>query len=164
LRLATDATSSAHSLSRSAFLRYKTNMKLRHAAALTLVGWYLLAPLPQISPTTHLPTSQADLNVPFRYWMHWSSFDSAKKCEVERQRQIRLYFQNHAKFQKEQSVQQEEAFEKGLDHAENRPTGWNHALHGSYGFGVTSALSAQCIGTDDPRLEDKSAIPPISTW
>src|SRR5271156_2666492 len=138
-------------------------MNPRHAAALALVGWYLLAPLPQINPATHLPTGQADLNVPFRYWMHWSSFDSAKKCETERQRQIHLYFQNDAKLRNEQSEQQEEAFEKGEDQAQNKPTGWHHALHGSHGFGVTSALSAQCIGTDDPRLEDKSAVPPIST-
>ena len=87
----------------------------------------------------------------------------ALKHEVDKRKNIPTA-EYESVVQKEQSAQQQEAFEKGLDHAENRPTGWNHALHGSYGFGVTSALSAQCIGTDDPRLEDKSAVPPISTW
>ena len=139
-------------------------MKTRHAAALALVGWYLLTPIPQIDPATQLPTGYADKSVPFRYWTNWGSFDSAKECEAEIQRQIHLGLQIDAELRNRQSEQEKEAFWEGMDKAEKKPKGWNHALHGSNGFGVTSALSAKCIGTDDPRLEDKSAVPPLSTW
>jgi len=43
-------------------------MDPRHAAALTLVGWYLMMPFPD------------DLSAPIAYWMHSDSFDSATEC------------------------------------------------------------------------------------
>jgi beta-glucosidase-like glycosyl hydrolase len=139
-------------------------MKSRHAVALALVGWYLLTPIPQIDPATHLPTGDADLSVPFRYWTNWGIFDSAKKCEAEIQRQIHLNLQNDAKLWSRQSDQEKEAIWEGMDKAEKLPKGWNHALHGSNGFGATSALNARCVATDDPRLKEKSDVPPLSTW
>jgi hypothetical protein len=44
-------------------------MKTRHAAALALVGWYLMAPL---SLQTNLPISE---------WNHIGSYDKATDCE-----------------------------------------------------------------------------------
>jgi hypothetical protein len=52
-------------------------MKPRHAAALALVGWYLLTP----------PLDQdgkVDWSAPYSQWMHLASYDTAEKCERER--------------------------------------------------------------------------------
>jgi hypothetical protein len=47
-------------------------MKPRHAAALALVGWYLMVP-----PSEHV-------NLPISRWNHIASFDTADKCEADR--------------------------------------------------------------------------------
>jgi len=52
-------------------------VKPRHAAALALVGWYLLTP----------PLDQNrkfDWSAPYSQWIHFASYDSAEKCENER--------------------------------------------------------------------------------
>ena len=54
----------------------KEAMKLRHAAALALVGWYLMTP-PFVN-------NRADLNTPLSRWTILGSFDSAEKCEEDR--------------------------------------------------------------------------------
>jgi hypothetical protein len=48
-------------------------MKLRHAPALALAGWYLMMP-----PAA--PGGQPDLNAPFSRWQIAESFDSALDC------------------------------------------------------------------------------------
>jgi hypothetical protein len=50
-------------------------VKPRHAATLTLVGWYLLIPL------------EGHYDAPFTYWSHYDSYDTAKECS---QAQIEL--------------------------------------------------------------------------
>ena len=47
-------------------------MKSRHAAALALVGWYLLV------PNVHLP------DLPLNRWSQWDSYDTAKECSEGR--------------------------------------------------------------------------------
>ena len=47
-------------------------MNLHHAAALALVGWYLLVP------------PSFDSTVPLNQWLTLGSFDSAKDCEKRR--------------------------------------------------------------------------------
>jgi hypothetical protein len=58
-------------------------MKLRHASALALVGWYLMAPIPGNDP---IP----DPVVTFSKWVNLRSFDSAERCEDARLNLIRL--------------------------------------------------------------------------
>jgi hypothetical protein len=48
-------------------------MNLRHAAALALVGWYLMVP------------SKKDPNAPIRDWGHYGSYDTAKECGEEQE-------------------------------------------------------------------------------
>jgi hypothetical protein len=48
-------------------------MKLRHAAALALVGWYLMVPPIRDGKVIDVPVSQ---------WEHLDSFDSARECRV----------------------------------------------------------------------------------
>ncbi len=50
-------------------------MKIRHTAALALVGWYLMVPPPGSPPGE---------TEGLRRWQILSSFDSAKECEAER--------------------------------------------------------------------------------
>jgi hypothetical protein len=66
-------------------LRYKRRMNPIHAAALALVGWYLMMPfsMPDHEPNTSAPLSR---------WAHYSSFDSAKECE-QAAAQMRAKFQ-----------------------------------------------------------------------
>ena len=49
-----------------------TGMKLHHAAALALVGWYLMMP------------PWGKLNAPLSEWVIYQSFDSAEVCAVAR--------------------------------------------------------------------------------
>ena len=57
--------------------RGKIRLKLRHAAVLALVGWYLMAPPPH-----------SDINLPLNQWMIWNSYDSAKECENQRRKNL----------------------------------------------------------------------------
>ncbi len=62
-------------------------MKPRHAAALALVGWYLLVP-PVIGPRkpdAHLKTF-SEATVPLSQWTIIKSFDAAEECEKEKAR------------------------------------------------------------------------------
>jgi len=52
-------------------------MKPRHAAALALIGWYLLAPPIAHDPGHWRPKMMAPLN----QWIVANSFDSASECE-----------------------------------------------------------------------------------
>ncbi len=49
-------------------------MKSRHAAALALVGWYLMVP-PWTAPDTF------DSKAPISKWQVFLSFDSAQQCQ-----------------------------------------------------------------------------------
>jgi hypothetical protein len=99
-------------------------MKPRHAAALALVGWYLLLPpvLPHSGPAGLVPSKQlVDLRAPIVMWEQWRAFDSASACEKEKTRMFRLDSHPGAPdIMVEQSVQ--------------------------FVFG-------RCVSTDDPRLK-----------
>jgi hypothetical protein len=49
-------------------------MKPRHAAALALVGWYLIGPLPK-------PDGTLDRGAPMSKWEWIESFDSLRDCK-----------------------------------------------------------------------------------
>jgi len=53
-------------------------IKLRHAAALALVGWYLLA------PPLDLSSYSVQLKSPLANWQIMASFDTASACEDSR--------------------------------------------------------------------------------
>jgi hypothetical protein len=52
-------------------------VRLQHAAALALVGWYLLVPP---HPTTD-PTKKSDPSAPLTAWTQIWVFDSASECQ-----------------------------------------------------------------------------------
>jgi hypothetical protein len=130
-----------------------SDMNPRHAAALALVGWYLMAPPPQADPTTGLPNGAADVRAPFKYWDNEGSFDSAKECSSNLESNIRLLMQVEANMRSRHlSERQESAEDEKVDQAAKLPRGWSYGLR--Y-YGLAKAIGAQCIATDDPRLKEK---------
>ena len=127
------------------------SMNLRHAAALALVGWYLMTPMPELDPGTHLPDGKPNMRAPLRYWTNQGSFDSAKECKAELESDIKLHIQVAAQIRKEHRGEQQEAEEEEHDdRLANLPKGFNRGLRG---YGLTAAIGAQCVATDDPRLK-----------
>jgi hypothetical protein len=59
-------------------------MNPRHAAALALMGWYLMVPLPGNDP---IPSAGVRS---FLKWIHLRSFDSAAECEDGRTKLVNL--------------------------------------------------------------------------
>jgi hypothetical protein len=55
-------------------------MKLRHAAALALVGWYLMLPPFSLSPSRKIV---ADLRKPLSQWVSFGNYDTAVDCNKE---------------------------------------------------------------------------------
>ena len=54
-------------------------MNPRHAAALVMVGWYLMVP-PPFGPV--IPET------PLTQWTKWKTFDTAAKCEAARDQEV----------------------------------------------------------------------------
>jgi hypothetical protein len=63
-------------------------MKFRHAAALALMGWYLMfPPVPlDTSPEGHVNrfSQKPDTNAPLTKWAIRGKYDRAKDCEQDR--------------------------------------------------------------------------------
>ena len=103
-------------------------MNLRHAAALALVGWYLMIP-PEVYPGPN--SSRVLMPPPFdRTWRVKATFNSANDCEVARE-----------KHETDVALALKSAIPKRY---EARPT-------------LSSPIDdgALCIATDDPRLKKK---------
>jgi hypothetical protein len=68
--------------------RYKAAMKLRHAAALALTGWYLIAPPIHRSlsgpPYISFDAETQNPTDPLSRWDVFGSYDSASNCEDHR--------------------------------------------------------------------------------
>jgi hypothetical protein len=62
----------------------------RHAAALALVGWYLLAP-----PLG--PNKEARSAAPLKEWANFGSYDTAKECTDDRANQVQFWMSDAAK-------------------------------------------------------------------
>jgi len=58
--------------------RVVSDMKLRHAAVLALIGWYLMVP-----PLRSTGSSECyDAKVPISQWQRIKAFDTAEQCKV----------------------------------------------------------------------------------
>jgi hypothetical protein len=58
----------------------KSRMQLRHAAALALVGWYLMTPPLSLSSSHQ---AGVDLSKPLSEWVRIESYDTASDCNKE---------------------------------------------------------------------------------
>ena len=108
-------------------------MKLRHTAALALVGWYLMQP-PMVMPQTGGPTwITFNSTAPISQWNHVDSFDNAADCEAARKSLL-------DRTKKDTSI----VVPEGMSQRDVRM---------SLNERVMNAVSAECIATDDPRLK-----------
>lgn len=96
-----------------------------------LFGWYLLPPAMQLNGVPW-PNAAA----PISTWTIAKSFDSARACETEVDRHLKLF---------------EDRFRK-VNHRDEDRRFWSQLL-------VTAAVEATCIETDDPRLRNSSEAP-----
>jgi hypothetical protein len=104
-------------------------MKPRHAAALALVGWYLMAP----------PVQEKDgvqYNAPIAKWDIQHVFDSAAECDVAMQR-----WRSRAK-----KVWDALNSKKPLPHNADLDLPLEQ---------VNQMGACECIASDDPRLKEK---------
>jgi hypothetical protein len=102
-------------------------MKLRHAAALALVGWYLMVP-----PST-------DEGAPLGHWKVAASYDSASACEEALHK---------GKDEAQADYQHPSAPPSGWKHSTKDWLDFSR-------WTAQRFLAAQCIATDDPRLKEK---------
>ena len=105
-------------------------MKPRHAAALALVGWYLMSPL-GTNPLTK--GRWFDKDAPLSTWYLERSFDTAEGCDRARQKKC------------------DEASSKIKTLSES------HSIQASAHAQILAADKFnQCIETDDPRLNEQA--------
>ncbi len=100
-------------------------MKLRHAAALALAGWYLMVPPFPKGEHRYEP----DTSVPLSQWIRRGSFDSAAECEAHRTNWL-----NALKTDPEVPEEVGPAAARGI---------------------AKAVILGKCIATDDPRLREK---------
>lgn len=109
-------------------------MKIRHAAALALVGWYLMTP-PVTDNNGHYMIAE---NAPLSDWKNIGGFDSADECT-----EYKFWLNSGLKKR----------------YGEDFGTRLARLLRskGTYEIASDAAtLVAQCIASDDPRLKESS--------
>ncbi len=108
-------------------------MKLRHAAALALVGWYLL--IPPLESCLGSFYGRPCEQTPLRKWRRSErTYDSRAKCE-----EMRNVWVEKARLYLRESVN-------------DRP---QTTRMGVFDADYAAWLAATCVATDDPRLKEK---------
>jgi hypothetical protein len=79
-------------------------MNLRHAAALALIGWYLM--IPPINPAD-IGSSTVKIDSPLAQWKTYKSFDSAAECEAAKPEMINAIASGLSEFQKKDKTNPE---------------------------------------------------------
>jgi hypothetical protein len=113
-------------------------MNIRHAAALALVGWYLMVP-----PQTN---GQIDYTAPLSRWTVAESYDSAAPC-----REMLTNLRNDATSQADKATNEITAKQK--QHERISTEQLLDAMKSLTAHEI--AFQSACIATDDPRLREK---------
>ncbi len=159
-----------------------TRMKSRHAAALALVGWYLMLPpmaddldsscfatasvpdtLWELSPTEvnrircHREGHEVQYDAPLSKWaqLSVSSFETLKACQAE--------YEKYEKYQAPAPVDNQEEQSRFMaklefdDEAKSNPSEEELQLRAkTIRVAIHQRIGdAKCIETDDPRLKEK---------
>jgi len=117
-------------------------MKAPHAAALALIGWYLLIP-PVITTGRSKEPNQFVWSVPLSLWHRVSSFDDADDCEKYMYDVKRAYEDPSFRAEvdrRDERIAEEYGTQAYLITGEDRLRRW---------------YFAQCIASDDPRLKGR---------
>jgi hypothetical protein len=118
----------AHQMAESSMVKA---VKHRHAAALALVGWYLLAP--PVHQPKHDPP-YVDEHAAYRDWKILHTFKMIDECEAGQKRATLDAENGHLT-----------AFSGGYEGVvDEDPKPW-----------LTQQAEAECIAIDDPRLKQK---------
>jgi hypothetical protein len=127
-------------------------MKPHHAAALALVGWYLMMPPLKENPLVRSPTYEpsrsnegdlVDTKAPLSIWTNVRSFDSASQCN---------WMLDHLTKDYDKDIDRELHKEVGRDPKEaDRDISSDKFLR--HYVGSLRIERAKCIATDDPRLK-----------
>jgi hypothetical protein len=131
-------------------------MNLRHAAAVALVGWYLMVP-----PLG--PNGSIDPNAPLSRWEQYEGHDNAAACEVAHSQlldladviQRRVQKSEESLTQKLNGISREQVenanpdklkeFERKLDEARAGVKRIQNYVDGD--------RASKCVASDDPRLK-----------
>jgi hypothetical protein len=122
------------------------SMNPRHAAALALVGWYLMMPpaLPDETPNPKAPLSQ---------WDQVNEFDTAAACHKAFNDQNVLAEKALDQVKQQMDSLPSSIMQSKRPFSELEPELYQADRRASI-FAVNAAVS-QCIATDDPRLKGK---------
>jgi hypothetical protein len=102
-------------------------MRSRHITAVSLLGWYLLSPLPRAAPNgSPLPQTLVDADRPLREWTKAKSFQTAGECQA---------------YLKDWIIEQRLETEKLP-----KPAAPSALLE------LNTRVHSQCVASDDPRL------------
>jgi len=119
-------------------------VKLRHAAALALTGWYLVVPQPDS------PVKRPNFKAPLSQWNQMGAFDSAAACDKERESRRQLALE---------ALDQVKREIEALPDTGNRPLRevapkvyQDDVTVSDFALGITAS---RCIASDDPRLKGK---------
>jgi hypothetical protein len=116
------------------FVRYNASMKRQHAAALVLVGWYLMVP----------PNKNDDMT-PISGWIVRHTYDSAEACQAAQRKE-----RDEATAKLRQYDSMSDLQRRNLEH--NQET-LDQEMADKDGF--DTAWHSACIESDDPRLKAK---------
>jgi hypothetical protein len=118
-------------------------MNLRHAAALALVGWYLMVPQPDA------PGRAPNVNAPLSQWNQMGAFDSASNCEKERESRRRLAVKALDEVQQEIDAVPDST----QPLVKVAPKVAQDSVDvSSFAIGIEAS---RCVASDDPRLRKK---------
>ena len=118
-------------------------MRLRHAAALAIAGWYLLlAPYRASVPANPAafrksisPSTLYDFGTPLSTWIRQGSFNSEADCEREKDTLYRRQLDDYRQTRSD-----------AKSSSRDKKAGFNQ---------MARFYHAQCIGADDPHLKEK---------
>jgi len=113
----------------------KNRMNFRHAAALALVGWYLMMPprADEVSGPSDPSEDLVALHAPLSQWFLSLSFDTAQECQRVR----------------------EKRYNEGSRAMHDLLKSGGHPDDGPRAQFIAQQMWYQCIATDDPRLKEK---------
>ena len=117
-------------------------MKLRHTAALALVGWYLMVPYPDV------PGKSPNFKAPLSQWNQMGAFDTAPACDKERESRRKLALRALEQVKREMEASPDTG---------KRPL--SEVAPKVYDDTVTATTfelameAARCIASDDPQLK-----------
>ena len=119
-------------------------MNLRHAAALALVGWYLM--VPPFSKTDQYGNTHADPSAPLSEW----EFYNELRTTVSHDRAHALEFRT-----RDDCERKRKEFYDGWFGTNSRPGGKDIVRWDSIAIGAKTEVITyeKCISSDDPRLK-----------